>query len=315
MRRHDFLRALLGLPLARFVPGVGGALGGDAGTLPTRRLGRADVPVTILGLGGSHMGQAGSERAAHRLIETALEEGIRFFDTAESYQNGGSERWLGSALAGERNQAFLMTKTFHHPDRTADGSKRHLEGSLARLRTDRLDLWQLHSVRSPEDVDRAFGRGGSMEYIISMREQGVVRFVGVTGHADPAANLRALDYWDRGLRFDAMQFPLNPIDVHQSSFQRALLPELARRDIAIIAMKTTADGALLRERICTNEECRRYAWSLPIATAVVGMETPEQVRQNARLARESATMSERERDSLLARIAPRADPSLEWYKR
>jgi len=315
MHRHDFLRTLLGLPLARYLPGTRDTLSLAPGSIPTRRLGRADVPVTILGLGGSHVGQAASERAARQLVDTALDEGIRFFDTAESYQSGGSERWIGAALAGERDRVFLMTKTFHYPERTAEGSKRHLEGSLARLRTDRLDLWQLHSVRSIEDVDRAFAKGGSMEYILSMRDQGVARFVGVTGHADPAANLRALEYWDRGLRFDAMQFPLNPIDAHQSSFQRALLPELAKRDIAVIAMKTTAAAALLRERVCTNEECRRYAWSLPIATAVVGMETPEQIRQNARLARESVMMAEKEREALLARIRPQASLSLEWYKR
>lgn len=315
MHRHDFLRTLLGLPLARYLPGARDALSLAPGSIPTRRLGRADVPVTILGLGGSHVGQAGSERAARQLLETALDEGIRFLDTAESYQSGGSERWIGAALAGARDRVFLMTKTFHYPERTAEGSKRHLEGSLARLRTDRLDLWQLHSVRSVEDVDRAFAKGGSMEYILSMRDQGVTRFVGVTGHADPAANLRALEHWDRGLRFDAMQFPLNPIDAHQASFQRALLPELAKRDIAVIAMKTTAAAALLREQVCTNEECRRYAWSLPIATAVVGMETPEQIRQNARLARESVMMTEKERETLLARIRPQASLALEWYKR
>jgi len=315
MQRHDFLRTLLGLPLARYLSGAGNDLRPAAGTIPTRRLGRADVPVTILGLGGSHVGQAASERAARQLVETALDEGIRFIDTAESYQAGGSERWIGAALAGARDRVFLMTKTFHFPERTAEGSKRHLEGSLARLRTDHLDLWQLHSVRSVEDVDRAFTKGGSMEYILSMRDQGVTRFVGVTGHADPAANLRTLEHWDRGLRFDAMQFPLNPIDAHQASFQRALLPELAKRDIAVIAMKTTASAALLREQVCTNEECRRYAWSLPIATAVVGMETPEQIRQNARLARDAATMTVQEREALLARIHPKASLSLEWYKR
>jgi len=315
MHRQDFLRSLLGLPLARYIPGLRDSLATATGTLPTRLLGRADVPVTILGLGGSHVGQAGSERAARQLVETALDEGIRFIDTAESYQSGGSERWIGAALAGARDRVFLMTKTFDFPERTAEGSKRHLEGSLARLRTDRLDLWQLHSVRSVADVDRAFATGGSMEYILSMRDQGVTRFVGVTGHADPAANLRTLEYWDRGLRFDAMQFPLNPIDAHQSSFQRALLPELAKRDIAVIAMKTTAAAALLRENVCTNEECRRYAWSLPIATAVVGMETPEHIRQNARLARDAATMTAQEREALLARIRPQASLSLEWYKR
>jgi uncharacterized protein len=286
------------------------------GTLPERRLGRTGVTLPILGLGGWHLGDAGSERAAHELVETALAEGIRFLDNAESYHGGTSERWLGTALAslGVRQQVFLMTKTYDLAHRSRESAARHLEGSLRRLRTDRLDLWQLHSVRSVSDVDQAFKHGGAMEYIIEAQRQGVVRYIGITGHQDPEANLRALHYWDEGIRFDTMQMPLNPIDHHQRSFERQVLPELVKRDIGVIAMKTSADGRLLRGRVCTPGECRRYAWSLPVSVAVVGMERPALVRDNARAAREFEALSAAERRTLLERVAPRANLRLEPYK-
>jgi uncharacterized protein len=286
-----------------------------SGTLPTRRLGRTDLELPILSLGGSHVVQAGSERAARRLIDVALEEGIRFLDTAESYGSGTSERWIGAALKGRRDAVVLMTKTFAYPERTAESARRHLEGSLERLQTDHLDLWQLHSIRSVGDVDRAFGPGGAMEYILEAKERGIVRYVGVTGHVSPRAHARALEYWDRGIRFDAMQLPINPIDYHQQSFQREVLPQLVERGIGVIAMKTSADGALLRRKICSIEECVRYVWSLPVSVAVVGMERPELVRRNAQLAREFGPMGETELSALRARIGPKARLDLEWYKR
>lgn len=285
------------------------------GTLPRRRLGRTGAQVPILGLGGWHFGNAGSERAAHALLEVALAEGIRFLDNAESYHDGRSERWLGTGLAalGVRAEVYVMTKTFDLATRSRESAQRHLEGSLARLRTDHLDLWQLHSVRTVADVDRAFAPGGAMEYILEMQRQGVVRHVGVTGHQDPAANLRALHWFDRGMRFDTMQMPVNPVDLHHRSFQRALLPELAKRDIGVIAMKTAADGRLLRSGACTADECQRYAWSLPVAVAVVGMERPALVRENARRARAFTPMGETERERLLERVRGHGD-ALEPYK-
>lgn len=283
-------------------------------TLPTRRLGRTGLDVPILALGGHHVGRAASESDARNLVQTALEEGIRFFDNAESYQNGKAERWLGAALADVRSDVLIMTKTHSPRDRSAESARRHLEGSLERLRTDYLDVWQLHSTKSVEDVDRAFGPGGAMEYIMQAREEGLVRFVGVTGHVTPEAHRRALEYWDDGWRFDTFQFPINPIDYHQRSFQRQVLVDIVARDIGVIAMKTSADGRLLREGICTIEETLRYAWSLPVDVAVVGMERPELVRHNAGLARAFAPMSPTELTTLRDRIEPRADLSLEWYK-
>ena len=314
MKRDAFLRSVLGVA-AGLVSGrrLGADPAQETGSMPRRLLGATGAEVGILGLGGHHVGLSGSERRARELVEAALTAGITFFDTAESYQNGRSEEWLGRALEGRRSRAFLMTKTYAPGDRSAESAKRHLDGSLRRLRTDRLDLWQLHSIQSPEDVDRAFGTGGAMEFILEAKRQGIVRFVGVTGHVTPAAHLRALTYWDRGVRYDAVQLPLNPIDYHQRSFQRQVLPELTRRRIGVIAMKTSADGRLPRARLCTTEECLRFVWSLPIAVAVVGMERPQLVRVNAKTAK-TPPMTEAERRALLDRLASRADLNLEWYK-
>jgi aryl-alcohol dehydrogenase-like predicted oxidoreductase len=286
-------------------------------SLPQRRLGRTDVTLPVLGLGGHHLGLAPDEAAARALVDAALEEGIRFFDTAESYQDGRSERWLGAALRerGVRSQVFLMTKTFAPQERSAESARRHLEGSLQRLQIDSLDLWQLHSIQSPEDVDRAFAEGGAMEFILEQKAAGVVRFTGVTGHVNPAAHRRAVEWWDRGLRFDVMQMPVNPIDAHQLSFQREVLPLLVERDIGVLAMKTSASGALLQRGLCSVEECLRYVLGLPVSLAIVGMETPAHVVQNAGIARASAPLDEPARAALLARLQPRKDLSLEWYKK
>lgn len=321
MDRAGFLKWLGATFGGRLLFGARGGAGSgvDAprqAALPERRLGRTGVMLPILGLGGWHFGDAGSERAAQALLETAISEGIRFLDNAESYHGGRAESWLGNAIAslGARNRVFVMTKTYDLEHRSRDSAARHLEGSLRRLRTDHLDLWQLHSVRSVEDVDRAFRRGGAMEYIVDAQRQDVVRHIGVTGHQDPAANLRTLHYWDEGIRFDTMQMPLNPIDYHQQSFQRQVLAELVTRDIGVIAMKTSGDGRLLRSRVCTPAECHGYVWSLPVSLAVVGMERPSLVRENARYAREFRSLTDAERRALLERVASKASLRLEPYK-
>jgi len=310
MDRRTFARTVAAVLAGLGLP----AHGRGASTLPTRRLGRTGLQVPILALGGHHVGRAASEADARVLVEAAFDQGIRFFDNAESYQNGRAERWLGAALEGVRSDVLIMSKTHSPRDRSADSARRHLEGSLERLRTDYLDVWQLHSTKSAEDVDRAFRAGGAMEYIMRAKEEGLVRFVGVTGHVTPAAHRRALKYWDEGWQFDTIQFPINPIDYHQRSFQRQVLVDIVARDIGVIAMKTSADGRLLREGICTIEESLRYVWSLPVDVAVVGMERPDLVLENASIARKFEPMSPAELQALRDRIEPEADLSLEWYK-
>lgn len=320
--RKEFLNALAAAAGALMIPGGPlPAAGQTAGPLepatpaplPRRALGATGEATTILGLGGAHLARVAGEAQARQMVDVALEQGIRFFDTAESYSDGRSERWLGASLEAVRGDVFLMSKTYDL-SRTRESARRHLEGSLERLRTDHLDLWQLHSIQSPEDVDRAFAPGAAMAYILEMQRQGVVRRVGVTGHARPEAHLRALDWFDRGLRFDCMQLPINPIDFHQLSFQKAVLPGLLDRGIGVIAMKTSADGRLLQHGVCTIEECLRFVWALPVSVAVVGMESAAQIQANAALAR-GAPLPPGEAEALLARIEARRDLGLEWYKR
>ncbi len=311
MNRKQFLQQLLG-SLAGLAISCR-AKGKQAGVLPRRRLGEDGPAVSLMGMGGFHLRKQ-SDREAGRMIDAALEEGVRFFDTAESYQKDQSEELYGAALKGKRSEIFLMTKTFSHPDRSAESAKRHLEGSLKRLQTDSLDLWQLHSVRSKEDVDRAFAKDGAMEVLEQMKSEGVVRRIGVTGHTSPGSLLRVLEHFDRGRRFDTMQFPINPIDFHQSSFQKQVLPKAVQRGIGVLAMKTSADGRLLKE-LLTIEQTVRFALSLPVSVAILGMESVAQVRQNAQLAREFKPFSAEQMTSLLEKLAPMADPALEWYKK
>ena len=285
--------------------------------LPRRSFGSTGVVLPQLAMGGYHLGQRASEAEARALVDAALAQGVRFFDTAEQYQredDSRSERWLGAALEGVRDQVFLMTKTWDPEQRSGAVAREHLARSLERLRTDRLDLWQLHAVASPDDVDRAFAPGGAMEAILEAQADGLVRFVGVTGHADPAAHLRALQFFDAGLRFDAVQMPMNPVDAHQASFTRQVLPELRRRGIAAIAMKTAAAGVLLHRDVCRVDECLRWVASLPADVIVSGMESPEQVAANAAALR-AGPLDEEAARALLARIADRVEMGLESYKR
>ena len=153
-----------------------------------------------------------------------------------------------------------------------------------------------------------------METLLKAREEGKVRFIGVTGHHDPAANLRAIHHWDQGWTFDTMQMPINPMDYHQKSFQKQVLPELVKRGIGVIAMKTSASGKLLERKLATVDECLHYVWSLPVNVAVVGMLSERELRHSLGLARAFAPMSDAEKQRLLARLRPNADLNLEWYK-
>ena len=285
--------------------------------LPQRAFGSTGVVLPQLALGGYHLGGRATEAEARALIDSALEQGVRFFDTAEQYQRSDdsrSERWLGTGLKAVRDEVFVMTKTWDPDQRSAETARAHLQASLKRLGTERLDLWQLHAIASVEDVDRAFAPGHAFEAMLAAKEAGLTRFVGVTGHSDPAAHLRALHHFDQGLRFDAVQMPLNPVDAHQRSFSRQVLPELRKRGIAVIAMKTAASGALIDKQVCTPDESLRWVASLPADVIVSGMERPEHVVANASSLRRGP-LTAAESEALLARTEPKADLALEWYKR
>ena len=292
---------------------TGGGHSGQTGTVPTRPLGKTGALVSMLGLGGHHLGQAGSEEEAARLVHHALDHGLTFMDNCWDYHGGRSEEWLGKALAGGwRQKAFVMTKTDGH---TREACGLQLEQSLNRLRTDVIDLVQFHEVIRKDDPDEIFAPGGAIEALLAARKAGKVRFIGFTGHKDPAFHLAMLARSDAyGFAFDTVQMPLNVLDAHYKSFEQRVLPELTRRNIGVLGMKSIAAGYALQAGV-TAEECLRYALSLPTSVVITGCESIERVEQALRVARTFRPLAPSEREALLARTKPHAsDGQLERFK-
>jgi len=284
-----------------------------AADLPCRPLGRTGVEVTAIGLGGYHLGLVKGARRAERIVQEAVDGGIRFLDNAWEYHDGESERIMGRALAGgRRDQVFLMTKVCTH-GRDRATAMRQLEQSLRRLRTDRIDLWQIHEVVYENDPERHFAPGGAVEALDQARREGKVRFVGFTGHKDPSIHLKMLAY---DYPFDACQLPLNCFDATFRSFETRVLPELNRRGIAVLGMKPMGgEGRQVRRRAVTAEEALRYAMSLPVAVTITGIDSLRVLRQDLRIARGFSPMTAEEMAALRKRVAAVAsDGRFEVYK-
>jgi aryl-alcohol dehydrogenase-like predicted oxidoreductase len=280
--------------------------------IATRPFGAHDDQLSILGIGGYHIGKVGTIREAVRIIHEAIAAGVNFLDNAWEYHDGVSEERMGRAIADRRDRVFLMTKVCTH-GRSAAVAMRQLEQSLRRLQTDHLDLWQIHECAYYNDPERHFARGGVVEALERARAQGKTRYVGFTGHKDPEIHLRMLSF---GFPFDACQLPLNGFDRHFRSFQTRVLPELARRGIAAIGMKSLGgDGRAVKTRAERVADALRYAMSLPVCTTVSGIDSLKVLRQNLRVARAFTPMTERERgafEQTLADVA--ADGRFESYK-
>jgi aryl-alcohol dehydrogenase-like predicted oxidoreductase len=280
--------------------------------IPKRPLGRTGVEVSILALGGSHVGRLPNERDAARLVHEAIDAGLNFMDNAWEYHDGRSEEWMGRALEGRRHAAFLMTKVCSH-GRDKRVAMQQLEESLRRLRTDYLDLWQIHEVIYEDDPDRHFAPDGAVEALLEAKQQGKVRFIGFTGHKDPAIHLKMLRH---DVPFDTCQLPLNCFDGTFRSFEHQVLPELERRGIAPLAMKTlNGNGDAVRQGLVSVEEALRYALSLPVASVVSGIDSMEVLRQNLDIARRFTPMTVGEMTALRSRVAQYArDGRYEPYK-
>jgi aryl-alcohol dehydrogenase-like predicted oxidoreductase len=280
--------------------------------VPVRTLGSTGEYVSAIGLGGFHLGSISTERECNRIVHAALDAGITFMDNAWEYHDGKSEIRMGKALADRRHQAFVMTKVCTH-GRDARVAMRQLEDSLRRLKTDYLDLWQVHEVAFYNDPELHFMTGGVIEALDRAKQQGKVRFVGFTGHKDPALHLRMLahDY-----PFDTVQMPLNAFDATFRSFEQHVLPELLRRGIAPIGMKSMGgEGDMVRKKAVTAQEALSYAMSLPVATTVSGIESMRVLRQNLRVARGFVPMSPSEMQALRTRVTElAADGRFELYK-
>jgi aryl-alcohol dehydrogenase-like predicted oxidoreductase len=282
--------------------------------MPYRPLGRSGAVVSALGLGGYHLAMARSEREAIRIAHAAIDAGVTFMDNAWEYHDGRSETIMGKALTGRRDRVFLMTKVCTH-GRDKREAMRQLEQSLRRLKTDHLDLWQIHECVYYNDPDRHFMRGGVVEALDQAKRQGKVRFVGFTGHKDPRIHLAMLE---REYPFDTCQLPLNCFDSSfaERSFERQVLPELLRRGISPIGMKSlSGDGRQVKQKVITAEEGLRYAMSLPVMTTVTGVDSMKVLRQNLKVALGFTPLPAREMAALRSRVrAQAADGRYELYK-
>src|SRR5262245_31139178 len=297
--RRDFLQTAAVAGAALGVTGLASGVedASDKG-VPTRPLGKTGVNVSIICLGGWHIGNVKDRKEAVKIMHAALDEGLTFFDNAWDYHDGGSEEIMGEALSakGKRKKCFLMTKNCA---RDAKGTRQHLEDSLRRLQTDHLDLWQFHEINYDNDPDWIIDRGALAEALKAQKE-GKVRFLGFTGHKSPHIHLSMLGRHT----WDTVQMPVNVLDHFYRSFVREVIPEAKKKGIACIGMKSLGGGSdhkgrFVTEKVCTAEEARRFALMQDIATLVVGIDSMEVLRQDLAVARAFKPFTEAERDRLL----------------
>jgi uncharacterized protein len=294
----------------------GGAAGGTpqnaSAQVPKRELGKTGAQVSALGVGGYHLGSTKDQQEATELCARALDAGVNFFDNCWDYHDGLSEERMGTALKGKRDQAFLMTKVCTH-GRGKDVAMQMLEQSLRRLQTDHLDLWQIHEVIYYNDPDLIFAPGGAAEALLAAKQQGKVRFVGFTGHKDPAIHLRMLA---QNFPFDTVQMPLNAFDATFRSFATQVLPVANQRGLGVLGMKSLGgSGEMVTGGAVTAQEGLRYAMSLPVATTISGMDSLAVLEQNLEVARGFQPMSAAEMQALRDRVKVwAADGRYELFK-
>jgi len=282
------------------------------GEVPRRKFGKADVVVSALALGGYTFATAKTKVESIRIVHEAVDNGITFMDNAWDYNEGRSEKLMGEALKGRRDKVFLMTKVCSH-GRDKKVALKQLEESLRRLKTDHLDLWQIHEVVYENDPDLHFAPDGVAEALLKAREQGKVRFIGFTGHKTPAIHKRMLAH---DFPFDSVQMPLSGFDANFRSFEREILPILVQRGIAPIGMKSmNGTAGAIKQKVIRAEDALRYAMSLPVTTTVSGMDSLIVLRKNLKVAKNFIPMTPEEKQAHRNKCAPFADDGrFEWYK-
>lgn len=333
--RREMLKSLLGLTAALMTPELFGAAASAVPParahdrfgelLPQRKLGRKGPMVTMLGLGGAHVGFMPSDAVAQKTIETALAGGIRFFETASGYSQGRSETRYGQFLTPKYREAiFLATKT---QASDASRARRELDASLKRMKTDYLDLWHMHSLHSPEDVDRRI-EAGVLDVLLEAQQKGKVHHLGFTGHVTPDSHLHMLA---RGAKkddpFTASQAPINVLDPSYHSFILNFVPKAVAAGVGVLAMKTLSNGGffqrqggpmsagtkLIPDRLSVAEALY-FVWSLPVSVLVSGADNPEMIQEKIDLARSFQGMDEPKRQALVLKVADLAGPKIETYK-
>ena len=310
--RREFLTTTLGgLALGA---GMVRAQQPDPSGLPRRPLGGTGEKICIIGLGGWDIGNVKDHGEAVAIMHEAIDGGLTFFDNCWDYHDGHSEEIMGKALAdgGRRDKVFLMTKVCA---RDYEGARKHLDDSLRRLRTDRIDLWQFHGIQWDDDPQLIFDeKAGAVRAALEARKAGKVRFIGFTGHKDPRHHLAMLQ---RDFAFDAVQMPLNVLDATYRSFQHLVLPDCGTRKIGVIGMKALAaqNGIIAREAGLDATLARRYTLSLPVSTLVCGIQSRDNLRQDLTMARGFKPVSPEEMKQLADRVEALArDGKLEAYK-
>jgi aryl-alcohol dehydrogenase-like predicted oxidoreductase len=314
INRREFLQLTAGaIAVGAGLAPHGGALSGADGEMPYRTLGKTGMRVSLVGLGGYHIGNPAAEEGV-RIIRSAIDRGINFLDNCWDYHDGDSEVRMGRALRdGYRERVFLMTKI---DGQTSAAASRQLDESLRRLQTDRIDLVQCHEVIRPGDPDRIFGTGGSIEALTAARQAGKLRFIGFTGHKSPAIHLKMLETAAaHAFTFDAVQMPLNVMDAHFDSFEQRVLPVLVQRGIGVLGMKPLGSGAVLQSRAVSAMEALHYAMSLPTSVVITGCDSMNRLSQALEAARTFRPLTRAQVSELLARTAaPARDGRYEPYK-
>lgn len=274
--------------------------------IPKRKLGKTGVDVTILGLGGEGVLRTyGYEREADDLINRAIDLGINYFESARAYS--GSESYYGRSLRERRKEIFLTSKSHA---RNKKGALLHLQETLRNMKTDHLDLWQVHDVRTEEEIEEIFGPNGALEAFVEAKDKGLVRFIGVTGHHDPLITKRCLQRFD----FDTVLIPVNPAEPAYKSYLTEVIPSAKKKGMGIVGMKVYFRGfADKLPWFETMEPLFRFALSQPITTAVIGCDDVEQLEENVKLAGSFSPMTEREILELIKNVSSYAR-ELMYYK-
>jgi uncharacterized protein len=285
-----------------------------ADSFPSRVLGRTGEKVSLVGLGGYHLGMGSDEQESLRIIRTALDSGVNFLDNCWDYNGGVSEVRMGKALRdGYRQKAFLMTKI---DGQTKTAATQQLDESLRRLQTDHIDLLQFHEVIRESDPARIFSAGGGMEAVLAAKKQGKIRYIGFTGHKNPDIHLKMLETaFAHQFTFDAVQMPLNVMDAHFESFEKKVLPVLIKHKIGVLGMKPMGDAIILRSKAASAVECLHYAMNLPTSVVITGCDSLPILQQALDAAHSFKPMGKDEVAQLLARTAAAAGKGeYELYK-
>jgi predicted aldo/keto reductase-like oxidoreductase len=284
-----------------------------AGTqIQYRTLGHTGENVSVVGLGGYHIGSQSNESVSIRIIRSAIDNGINFLDNCWDYNNGASEERMGKALRdGYRKRVFLMTKIDGRDKKSAAWQ---IDQSLKRLQTDHVDLMQFHEIIRMNDPDRIFAPGGAMEAMIDAKKAGKVRYIGFTGHKSPDIHLKMLHTWEQhGTLPDTVQMPLNVMDAHFNSFEKKVLPELVKRNIGVIGMKSMGDKVILQSKTVAPIECLHYAMNLPTSVVVTGCDSMEILSQALNAARSFRPLTDDQLAALLKKTSE-AGKKGDWEK-